>query len=70
LNLIKDSIDRTYPVGDMKHLILIEKKYQNSSMGCFIARFLVNPEFNLILEATYFDSQKEAIKTVKLRSIE
>ena len=70
LSLIKDSLERTYPIGDMNNLLVFEKKYQNSSLGCFSARFLVNPELNLILEATYYDSQKEAIKTVKLRSVE
>jgi sodium-dependent phosphate cotransporter len=70
LSLIKDSIERTYPIGDMNNLLVFEKKYQNSSLGCFSARFLVNPELNLILEATYYDSQKEAIKTVKLLSVE
>jgi sodium-dependent phosphate cotransporter len=70
LNIVKDSTLGTYPVGNMSDLLVFEKRYQNSPVGCFSARFLVNPELNLILEATYFGSKKEVIKTVKLRSIE
>lgn len=70
LTFIRDSSSTRYPINGTGEILIFNKVYQGNVDKYSSANFLVDPKLNILLEATYFDTNGKALKSVKLRSIE
>jgi sodium-dependent phosphate cotransporter len=70
LTFIKDSVTSNYPIEGLEKVLVFTKIYQGDVKEYASANFLVDPNLNILLEATYFGSNGKALKFVKLRSVE